>query len=159
MRRTQRLSLVVAAAAVLFAVGDLVLLPRSVVSIAPPTAAQFLKAMAALGFIYLAMRVVKRRMDDKPARIAVFISNAAAGMMIIIRAAALFTPLSLAAGIFMYVAAATALPLRDAELADIDRAIGFVWPSFLAATNAVPILARALSFAYHTTGPQIPALF
>ena len=77
---------------------------------------------------------------------------------IIVEAGALFTPLSLAAGIFMYAAAATGRPLRDAQLAAVDHLLGFEWPSFLAATNAHAVVATVLSVAYHTTGPQIPVV-
>ena len=79
--------------------------------------------------------------------------------MLLVGAGASFTGLSLAAGIFMYISAAQGLPLMDANLAAVDRAIGFDWPSFLATVTCYRMIASVLLVTYHTTGPQIPALF
>lgn len=151
--------LVVAVAAGLFAIADVIGLPRSVMSVGPQTPLQFLRTVAGLTACFAAVYLVKRRMDAKPARLAAAISRAADGLRIVLGAALLFTPLTFAAGIFMYMAAAIGWPLMDANLAALDRMLGFDWPSFLAAINDRPLIAAGLSMAYHTTGPQIPILF
>lgn len=53
----------------------------------------------------------------------------------------LMTPLT-------YVAAATDLPLQDAHLLAIDRALGLDWAGYVRFVNAHPIFAMWLSFGY-----------
>jgi PAP2 superfamily len=60
--------------------------------------------------------------------------------------------------VFSYLATAAALPLKDETLAALDRALGFDWPKFLAAANAEPRVALALSCCYHSTGPLLVAI-
>lgn len=57
--------------------------------------------------------------------------------------------------ILSYLVVATALPLQDARFAAMDRALGFDWTGFLAWINARPLLAQALSAAYHTSLAQV----
>lgn len=54
-----------------------------------------------------------------------------------------------------YFSTALALPLRDAQLAAFDRALGFTFPQHLAFVAAHPRLARVLEFAYNTSMAQI----
>jgi hypothetical protein len=65
----------------------------------------------------------------------------------IIAFAAVGAPLS-------YVAASAALPLWDAELAALDRHLGFDWMAWLAAMNAAPPLHRILALAYTSFAAQ-----
>ena len=60
---------------------------------------------------------------------------------------------------FSYLSAGLGLPLRDAELAGIDTAMGFNWLAFLAFTNDHPWIAAILRTAYHSAGPQLLVLY
>jgi membrane-associated phospholipid phosphatase len=48
-----------------------------------------------------------------------------------------------------------AWPLRDAQLAAIDRMLGFDWKYFLALTNSIPLLSAVLVWAYKSGGSQL----
>jgi membrane-associated phospholipid phosphatase len=157
--RWSRLSIVVVATAVPFAIADALGIPHSRIVIAPGTASHFVTVMAVLGAAAASAAIVQRRMRTKSTRFAAFLDAAAEGVVVVAWAGLLFTPLSLAAGIFMYMAAAMGWPLGDATLAAIDRALGFDWPSVLRALDHHPLLATILSRVYHTTGPQIPIVF
>jgi hypothetical protein len=61
--------------------------------------------------------------------------------------------------IFSYLTATLGLPLRDAELDAIDKAMGFDWLAFLALANASPAIAAILRTAYYSDGVQIFALY
>ncbi|HEX5211201.1 MAG TPA: phosphatase PAP2 family protein [Pseudolabrys sp.] len=63
------------------------------------------------------------------------------GAMQIVLIIALMTPLT-------YVAAAAGLPLQDANLAALDRALGFDWRGFLGFVNDRPWLIRYLAVGY-----------
>ena len=60
--------------------------------------------------------------------------------------------------VFMYLATAAALPLRDDFLAGVDRWLGFDWPGFLAATNGNATIAAALTIGYHSTAALLVAI-
>jgi len=157
--RWSRLSIVIAGTAVPFAIADLLGVPRSTITLAPHTARHVVAVMAVLGVASLSAALVRRRMASKATRLAAFLHAAADGVIVLAAAGLLFTPLSFAAGVFMYMAAALGWPLQDATLAAIDRAVGFDWPSVLRALNQRPAVATALADVYHTTGPQIPVVF
>jgi len=58
----------------------------------------------------------------------------------------------LAAGTTLsYLITSADLPLADALLASVDRALGFDWPGFLTTTNSSPLLVELLTSAYQTT--------
>ena len=59
----------------------------------------------------------------------------------------------------MYLAANAALPLQDARLASLDRALGFDWLGFVASANSKPAISWALVTAYHSALPQMLALY
>src|SRR5271154_4757336 len=54
---------------------------------------------------------------------------------------AVMTPLT-------YVAASTNLPLQDANLLVIDRALGFDWAAYVGFVNSHPTLAACLNYGY-----------
>jgi len=89
MTAARALTLVIVAAALLFVLADVVALPRSTIEIAPATPVQFLKTIGALMVIAIAARVVRRRMEAKPALIAAFLRRAADGLRIIVEAGVL----------------------------------------------------------------------
>ncbi|TSE07576.1 phosphatase PAP2 family protein [Mesorhizobium intechi] len=67
-------------------------------------------------------------------------------------------PFGIAFGIFICLASSTGRELVDAQLAAIDRAVGFDWLAFLSAMNGDPIVSKVLVLAYHTAGLQVLAL-
>jgi membrane-associated phospholipid phosphatase len=54
-----------------------------------------------------------------------------------------------------YLSTAMAWPLRDAQLAAIDRMLGFDWAYFLALTNSIPLVSAVLVWAYKSSGSQL----
>jgi membrane-associated phospholipid phosphatase len=57
--------------------------------------------------------------------------------------------------VMSYVLAAANFPLVDAELARLDRLVGFDWTAHLLAVWSVPSLGKTLEFAYHATGQTL----
>lgn len=85
------------------------------------------------GFALANARSAKRR-DPQ----VMFVLGATAQMVLITM---LMTPLT-------YVAAAADLPLQDAHLLAIDRALGFDWAGYVTFVNAHPMLAAWLTYGY-----------
>lgn len=67
----------------------------------------------------------------------------------------LFVALTIGIALLSYLASATDRPLMDAELAAIDAAVGFHWPSYAAALNANETVAALLSWSYGSLIPQM----
>ncbi|MGO9703274.1 MAG: PAP2 family protein, partial [Xanthobacteraceae bacterium] len=65
--------------------------------------------------------------------------------------AAVMTPLT-------YVAAAPNLPLQDANLLAIDRALGLDWAAYVRYVNAHPLLAAWLGYGYNMIRWQVSAV-
>ncbi|MER8826454.1 phosphatase PAP2 family protein [Mesorhizobium sp. M0938] len=156
---TAKLASTVGVITIGFVVADLVWAPRSNVSLDPRSYIEFAKVMAMLAVVYAIMLVVDRRIAGDKARIARIIAGASGGVKSLVWNAVLFIPLGFASVYFMYLAAATSQPLMDQPLAVIDGQIGFRWRAFLELTNSYPLVAKALVFAYHSVGPQLPLLF
>jgi hypothetical protein len=85
------------------------------------------------GFAYANARSAKRR-DPQ----VMFVLGGIAQLTLI---TALMTPLT-------YVAAASNLPMQDANLLAIDRALGLDWPAYVRFVNDHPLLAIWLSYGY-----------
>jgi hypothetical protein len=62
---------------------------------------------------------------------------------------------TLAIAVFHYLAATLALPFADPQIAALEQALGFDWPSYVAALNEYPAMQHFLALAYHSSGPQI----
>jgi membrane-associated phospholipid phosphatase len=143
----------------IFAIVDLIwfLLSRTTFA-----AANFLKAgvgIVTLAGFYWITQAVSRRLEADGSRIAGGILHFAKGLRVLIRAAVFTLIFGFASITFMLLAASAAWPFRDAQLAAIDRALGFDWLSFLALTNSMPILSSILVWTYHSAGPQLLLLF
>jgi membrane-associated phospholipid phosphatase len=69
--------------------------------------------------------------------------------------AAFLVAFSGAAACLSYLGASLSLPLRDALFADMDRALGFDWLSHLGFVADRPLLAAALTIAYHSCVAQL----
>lgn len=144
---------------VVFAIASLAWLPFSNIHIDLSNFREALVLLAALAAAWLAGQFVLRRhgADTKP--LGRLLCAFAAGLMTFVGACVLLVPFGFFSGLFMYLASATEAPLLDAQLAAIDAALGFDWQAFLAWANARPLLAAALVFAYHSTGPLLVAEF
>ena len=57
--------------------------------------------------------------------------------------------------VFSYLSASLGWPLRDAELAAVDKWMGFDWIEFLRITNSSPIVGYSLTLAYKSTAAQM----
>ncbi len=61
----------------------------------------------------------------------------------------------LSMGILSYLGQRFNLPLYDDLLVSIDKALGFDWHAYLAWVDARPVIAKAYTFTYFSSGPQI----
>jgi membrane-associated phospholipid phosphatase len=66
-------------------------------------------------------------------------------------ASLVFTVLPSVIVTYCYLGTAAALPLQDAHLAAIDRALGFDWPAFVVFVNSSPLASWLLADAYRST--------
>jgi membrane-associated phospholipid phosphatase len=57
--------------------------------------------------------------------------------------------------VFSYLSASLGWPLRDADLAAVDKWIGFDWIEFLRITNSAPNIGYLLALAYKSTSAQL----
>jgi membrane-associated phospholipid phosphatase len=87
------------------------------------------------------------------------IRGAAYGVDNLARVAAFTVCTGIVAGTYMYLATSAALPLQDARLASLDRALGFDWLGFVAFANSNTAISWALVTAYHSALPQMLALY
>jgi hypothetical protein len=142
-----------------FLVADLVWLPFSRLTFAHSgliQTTQFALLVAAVAWIPW---FVRHRLGNDESKAAHLIRAGADGTSLMIHTAAFNLALFVAGVTFAYLSVTLALPLRDGELAAIDRALGFDWLAFLRSTNSYPVVASVLTTAYHTSYPQIILLF
>jgi len=97
--------------------------------------------------------VATRRLRGDPKRPAAVLRTALHITELLFRTTLPIGALLTAGATLSYVITAADLPLRDALLAHVDRALGFDWPRVLDATNSSPFLATLLTRAYQTIGP------
>lgn len=57
--------------------------------------------------------------------------------------------------VFSYLSASQGWPLRDSDLAAVDKWMGFDWIEFLRIANSAPNIGYSLSVAYKSTGAQM----
>ncbi|UDL90274.1 phosphatase PAP2 family protein [Mesorhizobium sp. PAMC28654] len=157
--RNNRLAITVLLITAAFVVADLTYSGGSHVSFAPRNFVDLAKAMATMAAIYVAMVFVDWRIAGDNTKVARVLRRGSDGAKALAGNTALFLPLAFASVYLMYLVADTQRPLMDESLANIDAAIGFRWRDFLDLANAHPVIARALVFAYHSMGPQLPILF
>ena len=96
------------------------------------------------------------RADSSPA--CRFTAAAAESLSFLVYGAAFVIAMGILGMTFSYLSVSLPLPLRDAELAAIDRALGFDWREFLTVANAHPVIAQMLRAAYRSSGPQLVLL-
>src|SRR6201996_7213767 len=132
---------------------DVVYLMNARLSFAPSNWTDILQGGAyfvlGAGFITIA----SHRLRSDPTRAAVVLRTALARTGLLLQASLPIAALLIVGVTLSYLITAADLPLRDAALAQIDRALGFDWLGFLQATNASPVLTALLVNAYQTVGP------
>ncbi|WP_394885856.1 phosphatase PAP2 family protein (plasmid) [Mesorhizobium sp. AaZ16] len=154
-----RLIVAIGMVTVIFAVVDGLWLQHSTVSLDSRNFEELAKTALIVSALLMMAKGVTWRLRGDPSPTAKFIRHAAAGLHVLLSTAVLFVPLAVVTTIFMYLASATERPLVDAYLATRDAALGFDWLSFLEAANKSPLLSGAMTFAYHSLGPQVVLLF
>jgi hypothetical protein len=145
--------------AVVFFLIDLIWFPFARLTFAAANIVRLLWTALALAAIYAAVTFVSRRVRAKRSVIGSWLARMAEGAGLLVRAGIFTIILGIVGVTFSYLAASLGMPLRDAELAAIDKAMGFNWPAFLAFTNDTPPIAFILRSAYHSAGPQLLALY
>ncbi|MEW6641876.1 MAG: phosphatase PAP2 family protein [Pseudomonadota bacterium] len=108
---------------------------------------------------YLALRGVCRRLGGDPHPVARVISRISGRISLAVGGFIFQIVLLGSVVVFTYLSASIGWPLRDAQLASIDRWMGFDWPGFLALSNANAWWARVLVLAYDSSGPQLILVF
>ncbi|MEX0344327.1 MAG: phosphatase PAP2 family protein [Rhizobiaceae bacterium] len=158
MGNNHRLVLVTVAVIALLAVIVVVWLPYSTVSLDPGNLGHLAKTGLGLLSGYLIGKFVLYRIQGDAGRGVGVLRSGAKGLMTLVPILAMFAALAFVGTIFTYLASATDKPLIDGQLAAIDAALGFHWPSFLEAANSSPVFANSLVIAYHSLFPQFIAL-
>jgi membrane-associated phospholipid phosphatase len=133
-------------------------LPISTLSVDQPSWSELASSLiygAAACIFYLVISHRLRKSDD---RLAMFLRAALERFALLFRASLLIAAIGSVGLIFTYLATASALPLKDAFLAELDSHLGFHWPSFLGAINDRPFLADLLVRAYASTAPLTQAV-
>jgi membrane-associated phospholipid phosphatase len=118
-------------------------------------------ALAVVG-IYAVAGIISYRLRRRRAEQSVvgrWVLHMAQGLGYLIKAGTFSIVLAIVGVTFSYLTASLGMPLRDAELAAIDKVMGFDWPAFLAFTNDTAPLGFILRSAYHSAGPQLLALY
>jgi membrane-associated phospholipid phosphatase len=143
----------------IFLTVDLILLPVSKLTIAPSINWNLLKTALIFGGAYGVSRGICYRLQSDVTKTARFIVAVAKGLERMVYAGLFIAAIGLVGTTFSYLSTSLSWPLRDGDLAIIDRAIGFDWPAFLAWTNNHPLIAVILKTAYRTAGPQLMLAF
>ena len=132
---------------------DVVCLMNSRLSFAPSNWTEILQGVVyyALGAAFITIAAGRLRSD--PTRAAAVLRAALGRTALLLQASLPIAALLIAGVTLSYLITAANLPLRDATLAQIDRALGFDWLGFLQAANGSPVLTTLLVRAYQTVGP------
>jgi hypothetical protein len=88
---------------------------------------------------------------------AALLRRAAPGLASIAHAMALFLAFLLTSESLSFLCATTGMPLQDARLAAVDRALGFDWMGWAAQVWQHPLLYATLTLAYFSYVPQFTA--
>jgi len=126
-------------------------LPMSALSFQQASVARAASSLvhgAAAFALYLA---VSHRLRNNKDPVAAYLSTGLERFALLFRGCLLIGAIGSAGLIFTYLATASAPPLKDAFLAELDGYLGFHWPSFLRAINDRPFLADLLVKAYVST--------
>jgi membrane-associated phospholipid phosphatase len=156
-KECRRLMTLAWAIVALFLVVDVIWFPFSRLTL--PSMLWLLWMTLALLTTYTGVWIISRRVKNDTSTMGRFLARVAEGGRLWTMAAGCATALGVVVGIFSYLTASLGLPLRDAELDAIDRALGFDWTDFLAFASASSPVAIILRLAYHSAGPQLIGLY
>lgn len=137
-----------------FALVNMAWLPRSNLVIDPGLWMLAAKVSAVLVMTAFATRLIYYRLSKDDSTIARFIKRTALSLDIARRTVTSLALLTVSSAIFTYLATASSRPLLDAELAALDKVLGFDWRSFHALVNG-PLASTLLIWSYHFLGPQL----
>jgi membrane-associated phospholipid phosphatase len=132
---------------------DAILLPSSRLSFASSNWTALLKGALGCALIGVFIAVAASRLRSDQKRLAVVLRATLAITELLLRAVVPIGALLTAGVTLSYLITSANLPLHDAVLAQIDRALGFYWPGFLDTTNSTPLLAELLVRVYQSIGP------
>jgi membrane-associated phospholipid phosphatase len=114
-----------------------------------------LACFAGLCALYLILAVMSRRLRFDQSRMAHAMRLIAERCGLAAHAFAFNIALFAGFLTLTYLSTAMVWPLRDAQLASIDRMLGFDWKYFLALTNSIPWLSAVLVSAYKSSALQL----
>jgi membrane-associated phospholipid phosphatase len=158
-KESRRLMMLAWGVAVIFLVVDLIWFPLVRLTFASENILHLLWTALAVVGVYAAVGFVSYRLRADQSVVGGWMMRMVEGVGLLIRAGTVFIALGIVGGTFSYLTASLGLPLRDAELAAIDKAMGFDWPAFLAFANDTPAIGAILRTAYHSAGPQLLGLY
>jgi membrane-associated phospholipid phosphatase len=127
-------------------------LPNSRLSMASSNWTSLLQGIFFCALTGAFIAIASRRLRSDESRPALVLRRTLTLTELLWRAALPVIALLAAGGTLSYLMTSANLPLRDAELAYVDRALGFDWLGFLNATNSSPFLAELLTRVYQTIG-------
>jgi hypothetical protein len=143
----------------IYLIADLILLPVSRLTLASSTAWYLLYPALVVGVVACVLQAIRYRLRSDSTKIARLLVAVADGFGLVAYGCLFMWAFAIVSITFSYLSTSFSLPLRDADLAMIDRAVGFDWPGFLAWTNRQPLIAEALKTSYHTSGLQLLLVF
>jgi hypothetical protein len=143
----------------IFLIVDLIWLPFSRVTFASANGPRIAYAVLILAVLACVPGIVRYRLRGDASRAARALLAMAGSLSLLTRAAAFTVAMGIVGVMFSYLATGLAWPMRDAELAAIDRALGFDWRAFLNFTNSYPVVSWTLRTAYHTAAAQIVLIY
>jgi membrane-associated phospholipid phosphatase len=135
-----------------FALADAVWLPNSRLSFAPSNWPGLLLGIVCCAIAGAFIAVASNRLRSDESRAAIVLRGALIRTELLWQAALPIGALLVAGVTLSYLITSADLPLWDALLVRLDRAMGFDWLRFLDATNSSPFFATLLVKAYNTTG-------
>jgi len=144
--------LAVWACIIVMMVADLLWISFSSLSFVRSTWSNIGSACLVAGLAVAICTAAVHRLCDDEGRVARLLRSCAVRVELLWRGAIITSLIALQGVVFSYFATAAALPLQDRLLAEIDRSLGFIWPSMLVQFNATPWLADALALAYQSIG-------
>ena len=149
----QRHMAIVWSCALACGLADAIILPNSRLSFASSNWTGLLEGIACCALAGTFITIASSRLRSDPNRAAAVLRTALVVTELLFRAALPIGALLTAGVTLTYLITSADPPLRDALLANIDRALGFDWLRLLDATNSSPFLAALLARVYQTIGP------
>jgi len=134
------------------ALADAIWLPDSRLSFASSNWMGLLQGAVCFVLAGTFIAVASRRLHSDASRPAVVLQRALTMTELVWRAALPIAALLTVGVTLSYLITSKELPLRDAQLARIDRDLGFDWVRFLNTTNSSSFVATLLTRAYQAIG-------